>query len=514
MHPDRSRSVATLALTGIVASLALLAILASNFRNVGPVAPTPGRLGLGPSAGVQGSASPEPPAISPPSGSPGADTLDDAKGIAEKVLTPLPDRIELYTGAVSVVSGQPITLHVSTTAVRYDYRVERLDATRSSGGRIVARSTARPGRDYRSRATFDSLTRTARANWPVTDTVDTNGWLPGVYVVTATDTRGKTGQAIFVVRTPVLRADQPAFVFPALTEQAYNLWGGANLYAYRTPRAVRVSFERPNAQDDGKGLWGRGDDRILAWLQVHGLPLQYTTDYDLSMAPPTVAPRLLIFGHHSEYVGAGLYDFVERHVNVSGDMNVLNFGANSFYWQIRQATPATPGAPMDIICYRNPTADPLAKADPGSTTTRWRDPPLDRPEGRLFGAQYVGVLGDGHTGYDDIVSAQMPEALLAGTGWHAGTVISGLLLGEGDLVYPGSDGIAIMDGHGLDTRGRPLQTSVTIRTSGAGARVFDAGTFAWGQRLTTADTGPGLASAGFDRFNLNVLTWLGFPATR
>jgi hypothetical protein len=468
---------------------------------VGSPTPSRGPASGGPSVSPNG----------PPSASPSGPQLDTGEGVDGRVPVALAGRIELYAGAVSVTPGQRLALHVSTTARQYTYAIERLDATVPSGGQVVLRSAVRDGHDYRSFGTFDTLDHTARANWPLTDTVDTGGWTPGIYVVTAHDTNGSMGQAIFVVRTPVLARGQPTFVFTALTYEAYNLWGGANLYAYAAPRAVRVSFERPYALEGGKGFWALGDDRILAWLQRRGLSLQYTTDYDLAVDPPAIAPRLLILPRHTEYVTASLRDWVEQHVNTAGDMNVVNFGSNGFYWQVRLAAPRTPGAPMDIVCYRSAAADPYASRDPALATTLWREPPLSRPEGLVFGAQYVDVLGNGYARYDYAVTAGMPPELIAGTGWQPGTVILGLLKGEGDLVYPGSGGIAIMDGRAATPKGAPLTTSVTIRTSSAGARVFDAGTFAWADGLEPARINLGVTAASFDRFNRNLLAWLGFP---
>jgi hypothetical protein len=439
---------------------------------------------------------------------------ETGEGPEGRVPAALPDRIDLYAGAVSITPGQPVTLHVSTRARTYGFSIERLDATLPDGGQIVAHAGGRVGRDYRSLATFDRIKREARANWPVTDALTTSGWRPGVYIVTASDSAGTVGHAIFVVRTPTLRADEPAYVFSALTYEAYNLWGGANLYTYAAPRAVRVSFERPYLQAEGLMFWVRDDDRILAWLQLRGLPLQFTTDYDLSIAPPAVAPRLLIFPRHSEYVGAGLRDFVEEHVDTIGDMNVLNFGANSFYWQVRLAEPQTAGAPFDVVCYKIPTTDPASAGDPALTTIRWRDAPLLRPEGAVLGAQYVAVLGNGYDRYDYTVSPRMPAALLTGTGWRDGTVLHGLLMGEGDDVYPGSGGIAIMVGAALGSTGRPVATSVTIRTSPVGARIFDAGTFAWADGFAPAKVDLGVSVASFERFTRNVLAWLGFPTSR
>ncbi len=509
---------------GIVVALAAVAVVVVVAINAGLSGRSvPGPMASGPAASagsspaaasvVPGSsASPDGSEGAEPSASPSEDELDAIEGIDSRIPVTLPGRIELYAGAVSVTPGQPLALHVSTVARQYTYTVERLDATVPSGRDIVARSSSRTGHDYRSLGTFDTLERTARANWPVTDTVDTTGWAPGIYVVTASDSDGTTGEAIFVVRTPMLAPGRPAFVFTALTYQAYNLWGGANLYSYAAPRAVRVSFERPYGLDGGKGYWTRDDDRILRWLQLRGLALQYTTDYDLAVDPPTVAPRLLILPRHAEYVTASLRDWVEQHVDVAGDMNVLSLGANGFYWQVRLADPRIPGAPMDIVCYKDATADPFAALDPAWATTRWRQPPLGRPEGMLFGSQYVDVLGNGYDRYDYTVSGAMPPELGVGTGWQQGTVVRGLLLGEGDLVYPGSGGVAVMDGRALTSKGAPVSTSVTIRTSPAGARVFDAGTFAWADGFEPPRIDLGVTAASFDRFNRNVLAWLGFPA--
>jgi hypothetical protein len=504
--------VIALAAIGLVVVLAVNAGLsggsASGPATSGRSSPETATIPLGSRASPRGSSGGEPSA--PPNGA----ELDTIAGINSRVPVALPSRIELYAGAVSVTPGQSLTLHVSTAALRYTYVIERLDATVPKGSQIVARSAVRDGHDRRSLGTFDSLDRTARANWPVTDTVDTTGWRPGIYVVTAHDARGTTGQAIFVVRTPVLAPGQPTFVFTALTYEAYNLWGGANLYPYAAPRAVRVSFERPYALDGGKGFWGRDDDRILGWLQLRGLALQYTTDYDLAVDPPAVAPRLLIMPRHAEYVTASLRDWVEHHVNTAGDMNVLDFGANGFYWQVRLAKPRTPGAPMDIVCYRSAAEDPYAAGNPARATTRWRQPPLNRPEGLVFGAQYVAVLGSGFVRYNYTVTAQMPPELIAGTGWRPGTVIRGLLMGEGDLVYPGSGGTAIMVGRAATAKGRSLSTSVTIRTSPSGARIFNAGTFAWADGFEPARIDLGVTAASFDRFNRNVLSWLGFSTGR
>jgi hypothetical protein len=55
---------------------------------------------------------------------------------------------------------------------------------------------------------------------------------------------------------------------------------------------------------------------------------------------------------------------------------------------------------------------------------------------------------------------------------------------------------------------------VTIRTSPSGARIFNAGTFAWADGFEPARIDLGVTAASFDRFNRNVLSWLGFSTGR
>ncbi|TMG22752.1 MAG: hypothetical protein E6H96_10715 [Chloroflexi bacterium] len=190
-------------------------------------------------------------------------------------------------------------------------------------------------------------------------------------------------------------------------------------------------------------------------------------------------------------------------------MNVLNFGANSLYWRVRLTAAGPAGAPLDVVCYRDAAADPVAASDPGDVTVRWRDAPINRPEGAVLGAQYIAVLDHGTTRFNLTVTSAMPAALLAGTGWHPGTVLHNLLRGEGDLVYPGVGGVAIMEGAAVNQQEFPVTTSVAIRVSAAGARVFDAGTFAWGDGFGPSPIEMGVPASSFDLFNRNLLAWLG-----
>ena len=435
------------------------------------------------------------------------------EGVDEAVPTEvLPATLQLYPGQVSVTPGQPISLHVSTPALTYRIQVFRQGWLNGVPDIQVFRQAGLPGRDQRWRAMWDPSTGLVRAGWLPSIEIDTTGWAPGIYLARGQDSRGNVDWAPFVVRTPVISHDRPLFVFTSLTYQAYNSWGGTNVYS--RPPAVRLGFDRPIAQYQGRGTFDRADSKLVHWLEEQGYALQYATDYDLSIDPPAVAPSLLIVPMHMEYVPGALRDWLDQHVNIAGDMNLAHFGANSVYWQIRLTPGPDPSRPQEIVAYKNAAPDPAAASHPALETVRWRDPPVNRPEGMLFGSQYVGILGDGRTSrFDFTVEASAPPELLAGTGWRPGDPIRGLLVGEGDGLYPGSGAISVLSGSALDKQGLPLSTNVVVRTSPAGARVFSVGSFQWADGFSAAARGLdiGVSQASFVQFNMNVLDWLGLP---
>jgi hypothetical protein len=240
--------------------------------------------------------------------------------------------------------------------------------------------------------------------------------------------------------------------------------------------------------------------------------LQFTTDYDLAVAPPVAAPSALLFGYHTEYVAPSMRDWVRGHL-ATGRMSLAIFGANSFYWRVRLQAAPGPGLPDELACYKiHPSADPLSATAP---TGLYRN--LGEPEGAWLGSQYVGVVFDGRRRVSAALTGAVPPALLEGTGWGPGTVLRGFVRGEADAAYlPGPGGAApggtatlsrsagVVDEHGI-----PIQPAMTATVTPSGARVFDAGTFAFAEFLAPAKVDLGVRHGSFDRFARNVLTWLG-----
>lgn len=413
--------------------------------------------------------------------------------------------IQVYAGAVSVLPGQPIGLKVSTPAATYALSLALVTAT---GLRIVYQRAGLPGHDWHKLLRIDPVTHAVRARWPTAVTVPSTGYRPGIYIATATDSRGTTGHAIVVVRTPTLDPTKPAFVYDALTQAAYDGWGGWSFYSPLP--ALTVTFDRPLLVQGGLGIWPEHDSRLVMWLLGRRPDLQFTTDYDLGLAPPTTAPRTLILGFHTEYVPGPMHDWIVRHVETLGDMNLAVMGANAFYWRVRLGPSVTAGLPAEVTCYKlNRASDPLAATSP---TGKYRD--LGAPEGALLGGQYVGMVLGGRR-FDSTITDQIPAELIAGTGWKAGTVLRGVIYGEADWAYPGSGSTMIAANSKVPNRnGGTVSSGMVIRIAASGGRVFDAGTFGIADGLPPSGINLGVNPGSFDRFMRNLLGWLGVPALR
>jgi len=386
---------------------------------------------------------------------------------------------------------------VSTTTPRYTIGVYR-EAMNAAGDRaelLEYQVNGRPGHDQRRRMTVDAA-RTARANWVVTDTVRTTGWTPGVYSVRITASDGYHARAIIVVRTPQISPTAPLFVVPILTYQAYNYWGGASVYTTHTGvRSWRVSFDRPYI--GGLGVFqNTGENAIIGWLSAQMPDLQFTTDYDLALAPPTVFPDYVILGRHTEYVPAPMLDWLVDGVETRGVMGLANLGANSLYWQVRLERPAAGAkdAPFEIVCYKN-DSDPTYPRDPvvgRGATARWRDPLVGRPEGSFMGAQFAAVLlGDGH--WPAAVTADAPAWLLRDTGLVAGvSLVADYMTGEADAIVPdgppGSQTTAVLVSTPSISANARVGAAATIRTFASGGRIFNASTLGVPEALSSDAT--------------------------
>jgi hypothetical protein len=407
--------------------------------------------------------------------------------------------IEGYASANSVRPGQSIGFHVSTMpAARYRIEIDRLGWYGGSGGRRVtclAGSSLDPtcttdeqGIKQPAAPLSDPVTGKLDAGWSQTDKLAVPaGWTTGYYLavfrLTSGPSAGQTGYAPFIVQAPV--GDHAAILVqvPDNTWQAYNTWGGANLYT--TPPAVKVSFNRPYALEGPTASGAGRGGGVFSWeyplvrfLERGGWDLSYATDDDVDQDPSILLHHALdMTSGHDEYWSKAMRDGWEA-ARAAG-VNLAFMGSNAGYWQIRYEDGG-----RTIVSYKySPDPDP----DPANKTVQFRQLAAPRPECQLEGVQFGGNVTYGQYFDYTVDPGGAKDPWFAGTGLLTGTVLPGLVGYETDTVVPRCHVppvTPLLSTYGPPPAvGRPSLTAESVRyTACSGAEVFSAGSlqFSWG----------------------------------
>lgn len=439
------------------------------------------------------SASPSPSFTPPPYG-------------GEQDLSLIPNVVDVWTQP-SIAPGQLLHLHISSPTPNYSVTIRRETFAGPTAPAVVFQEDRTDGADHRSLTTWNATTATARAAWPVALSLDSTGWPPGVYTIqTDNGTTSQIGRGIFVVRSPNIVSNRPLYALSILTFQAYNTWGGAS--AYSQPRSARLSLERPylNLNDYNHGWPAEASWAI--WMSAHVTGLQYTTDYDLSLASPAVNPSALILGQHTEYISKVFRDWLDRASGDRGGMEIANFGVNSLYWQVRLEGGIESGSPKEIVTYKYRGQDPFEINRRREVSFLFRSLEIGRPEGALLGVQYAGASGVRLPPTSLIIHRSIPRRFLAGTPLRPGSKLLNLYSLEADSIYPAARPTILGSAFITLSPKKTTTLATVIRTGKRGARIFSAGSLAWVTGFT--GTQPfGISRASFIRFNANILDWLG-----
>jgi hypothetical protein len=271
----------------------------------------------------------------------------------------------------------------------------------------------------------------------------------------------------------------------AATWQAYNMWGGYDLYngpggeADYDNRSLAVSFDRP-FDKNGAPLFLVYERRAIQLAERMGLPLAYVTSMDIAADPHLLdgASALVSLGH-DEY-----WSPPERAaVTAARDagVNLAFLGANAMFRRTRLAATRV-GPDRLVICYRTSyLEDPMYGQDNALVTTDWREPPSPDPESSL-----TGTLYESNPTTADYVVATPGSWIFAGTGVAAGTRFPGLVGAEYDRVNPETPvqrPIQVLAHSPLTCRGINSFADSAYYTHSSGAGVFNSGTMRWVQAI-------------------------------
>ena len=436
--------------------------------------------------------------------------------------------IQGFATDFSVNRGTTVEFKINTNASAYQIDIYRLGYYNGRGARKVA--TINPSASLpQTQPTF--------VTDPATGLVDCGNWAvsaswavpadatSGVYIArpVRTDNSGAS-HIIFVVRDDAGASD---FLFQTAdtTWQAYNNYGGTNLYRYWSSppfRAYKVSYNRPFNNRGATGFAEResflfnSEYPMIRWMEANGYNVSYASgmDTDRRGSAALLTHKVFLSVGHDEYWSG------QQRTNIeaarAGGVHLGFFSGNEMYWKTRWensiAGASTPN--RTLVCYKETISN--AKVDPSAEWTgTWRDPrfspPSDggRPENAVTGQFFtvdafrndpmlisssegksrfwrnttIAALADGQT-------AQLPAGVL-GFEWNE--------VRDNGFQPPGSFRLSTttfaVDRYLLDfgsVFGPATAThSMTIYRHSSGALVFGSGTVQWPWGLDANHDFPG-----------------------
>jgi hypothetical protein len=322
---------------------------------------------------------------------------------------------------------------------------------------------------------------------------------------------------------------------PVTTYEAYNNYPnngktGKSLYEFDsygantiagTPRAVKVSFDRPYA-DDGSGIGWQSffqwEINFVRWMEESGYDVTYSTSVDGDLNGGRLLNyRGVLSAGHDEYWSAPMYNAVQN-ARDSG-INLAFFGSNAVYWQIRFESSSTGAPDRVIVCYKDASIDPTT--DPSLVTLNWRTQPQpNRPEQTLIGVMYTNELQNNV--YVPYVVTNSGNWVYGGTGFKDGDSVPGIVGYEADRsfsTYPQPNALSstytllshspfIVDG----TTNTSDYSNSSIYQAPSGAWVFGSGTDGWPWALDNYG-GRNLVDARIQQTTANILNRFIGPGT-
>lgn len=415
--------------------------------------------------------------------------------------------IEGFADRVSVLPGETFRLFVSTTSPTFTIEAFRTGWYGGTQARRVWASPLLPGREQ-APARVNPTTRAVSAPWRPTTAVSAAGWPEGSYVLRLRAASGAQRHVPITVRS-ASTAGKIVVLNATTTWQAYNTWGGYNLYKGPSggmeDRSYAVSFDRPYDRD-GAEKYMMYEQPAVALAEKLGLPLAYATDNDLHALPRLLdgARGLLTLGH-DEYWSTAMWKSTVQ-ARDSG-VNLAFLGANGVNRHIRfEKTRLGPN--RLVVCYKDAGLDPISRTNPAESTQDWRLPPRPRPESSLIGIMYNCFPAEGaFTVY------QPRHWMFRGTGVRRGSSFPGVIGPESDAINwtgPTPRPIEVIARSPiLCGNSMGMTADATYYTVRGGAGVVAIGTMRWVCALRGPRCGHGVTTAGqrfVEKVTVNLLT--------
>ncbi|GAN76151.1 DUF4082 domain-containing protein [Acidisphaera rubrifaciens] len=319
--------------------------------------------------------------------------------------------IQGFTTQISTNVGGTVSFKIETNSDHYRIDIYRIGYYGGDGARLVGTVQHQAGSAIlQPTPMVDAATGMVDAgNWSVTDTFTLPSNAPsGVYVADLVREDGTTGtfQIPFVVTDPTSHSDI-VFQTADQTWQAYNGWGGANLYGatgsnpyspdYVTAgpgpggAAFAVSYNRPIVTQDSVGYESGPQDSLFSseyaaiqWLEQNGYDVSYISGIDASTNPSLLLNhKVYMDAGHDEYWTGAQQANVQAAINAG--VNAQFLSGNEMFWQTRlePSIAGTVTANRSLVSYKETHQEALT--DPASASGVWTGSFLDQTFGAQFG---------------------------------------------------------------------------------------------------------------------------------
>jgi hypothetical protein len=390
--------------------------------------------------------------------------------------------IEGYAGKASVLTGESFPLFVSTTSTGFRVTAFRMGWYQGTGARKVWQSRVVHGAAQKSPGLV-SATNTVNTDWDPVVEVPTDDWPAGAYLLRLD---ADSGAQRFVPITVRSASTAGAVVLKSCVQtwQAYNTWGGYDLYKGPTGeydnRSLAVSLDRPYDLNGADMFltYERNAVKLAEYLTTgsHGLNLAYVSSMDIAADPGLLdgASALVSMGHDEYWTPAERANVTAAR---NSGVNIAFLGANAMFRRTR-LNPTSLGDARLVVCYKTDyTQDPMYGKDNSLVTSDWREPPDPDPESSL-----IGTIYEGYPVNAPYVVVSPDSWVFKGTGVTEGTSFPNLVGIEYDRVnpaYPVPRPIQVLSHSPLTCEGASSYGDSAYYTHSSGAGVFNAGTMRW-----------------------------------
>lgn len=330
--------------------------------------------------------------------------------------------IQGYATQISVDQGETVEFKIKTDSTDYKIDIYRLGYYQGNGARLITTvepSAALPQEQPACYRDYNEQTHTGTGRYDCTDWAVSASWnvpttaTSGIYLARLQRQDGANADnpgshIVFIVRDDDGGSDI-LFKTSDTTWQAYNMYGGANLYPWYGGdgplggRGASVTYNRPfttRLVASGQDWVFHAEYPMVRWLERNGYDVSYFAAVDLARFPSELTEhKILTSTGHDEYWSSEMRTAVIDARNAG--VNLAFFSGNEIFWKTRWPNVSPETTWRTMVSYKETHEGYKIDPEPHIWTGTWRDnrsfnpeyPATTQPENSVSGQIFTGVPG-------------------------------------------------------------------------------------------------------------------------